>query len=554
MAKKLVAFLLAACMLVGMTACGSQEAETSEPKTETSTTKDTTETSTETKTETTEEVDIWAAYPETVTLTTALNGASGEVGFKEGEDWQNNPWHTAWKENFNIEVENMWAVETTSDYNTKINLSIADNDLPDVFYVGSVTTLQQLIDAGIAMDITEVFDTYASDTVKGYMAALPAVSETAYKDGRMYAVPQMTYGIIDQPYQMWIRKDWKEEQNVEAPKTYEEFVELLQLFKDKYGAVLGETSSLSYMKKMAPAWGAYPTTWIRTENGVEYGGIQPEMKDVLSAYKKLYDDGLLFNEFMVSDSSKSIDMCASGQIGVIPQVCWFNYYFASTLEINGPESYFEAYALPTATDEPMQYPISFSNNGYTVINSQCKNPEAAIKLINYFPKVIFEGDEEPELYAELNRVNPIVVGTFRIFDPECDYKQFVDISEALTTGDASKLVGLGTIQKYENCLKWVADKDTAGLSAYFQVGDPEVSGYAVSKKILDDGDYFFDVKWGVTPESMQNAGSTLDDILLQGYTKIIVGEEPLEYFDELVASWKAAGGDQVTKEMNELYQ
>lgn len=550
--KKLLAFLLVVCVVVGVTACGSPKTTTDESKTKTSTSKETTETTS--KTETAEEVDIWAAYPETVTLTTAITATAGNVGFVEGEDYQNNPWHTAWKERFNVDVQNVWTVESGSDYKTKLNLSIADNDLPEVFSVSDIATLQQLIDAGIAMDITEVFDTYASDTVKGYMETLPEVVATACKDGKMYAVPLLSYGYISTPRELWIRKDWKEAQNIEAPKTYDDFVEILRTFNKEYGAVLGETSSLAYMNTLAPMWNAYPTAWLRTENGVEYGGIQPEMKDVLLAYKELYDEGLLYDEFMVSDDSKVIDMCASGKIGMIQQVSWFDYYFTSTLEINGPESYFEAYELPTVSGEPFKYVFGLSNNGYTVINSKCKNPEAAIKLINYFAKVVFEGDEEEGLYEELSRVNNVVAGCFRVFDPNCDYNQHVDILEALESGDSSKLVGSGTITKYENCLKWIENKDVAGLFNYFQVGDPEVSGYAVAKKVLDEGNYFYNVLWGITPETLLNTGSVLSDLLLQGYTKIIVGEEPIEYFDELVASWKAAGGEQATKEMNELYQ
>ena len=42
-------------------------------------------------------------------------------------------------------------------------------------------------------------------------------------------------------------------------------------------------------------------------------------------------------------------------------------------------------------------------------------------------------------------------------------------------------------------------------------------------------------------------------MLKEGYTKIIIGAEPLEYFDTVVSTWYEAGGQQATDEMNEMY-
>lgn len=45
----------------------------------------------------------------------------------------------------------------------------------------------------------------------------------------------------------------------------------------------------------------------------------------------------------------------------------------------------------------------------------------------------------------------------------------------------------------------------------------------------------------------------MDDILIEGFTKIIVGEESIDYFDTLVADWESAGGAKATEEINETY-
>lgn len=75
----------------------------------------------------------------------------------------------------------------------------------------------------------------------------------------------------------------------------------------------------------------------------------------------------------------------------------------------------------------------------------------------------------------------------------------------------------------------------------------------MAKQVLDEGNYIKSALWGPTPETLLNSGSTLDDILTEGYTKIIIGEEPIDYFDTIVQSWMAAGGEAATREMNEMY-
>lgn len=70
---------------------------------------------------------------------------------------------------------------------------------------------------------------------------------------------------------------------------------------------------------------------------------------------------------------------------------------------------------------------------------------------------------------------------------------------------------------------------------------------------VEKGEYLENVLWAFTPEILIKSGATLDTILLEGFTKIVVGDEPIDYFDTVVEKWKAAGGEQAIKEMEELY-
>lgn len=162
----------------------------------------------------------WATpYEETVQVTVARE--DGHWEFPERDDVTSNLWTRVFKDALNVEVVTDWV---SKDYYTKLNLAIASKDLPDVFVVKDVQ-LQQLMDAGLIADITEVYEEYASDTLKGFMDIEDSIFETAKRDGRLYAIPRLYSGY--HPQLLWLRNDWMEQTQKEAPKTVDELEEIL---------------------------------------------------------------------------------------------------------------------------------------------------------------------------------------------------------------------------------------------------------------------------------------------------------------------------------------
>jgi putative aldouronate transport system substrate-binding protein len=72
-------------------------------------------------------------------------------------------------------------------------------------------------------------------------------------------------------------------------------------------------------------------------------------------------------------------------------------------------------------------------------------------------------------------------------------------------------------------------------------------------QIINEGRYYNDRLTGALPEDVLVFGSVLEDLLLEGFTKIIVGEQPLSHFDSVIAEWRTSGGDMVTRAVNREY-
>lgn len=495
------------------------------------------------------EIDIWAPYDETVTIST-VNTEFAAAVYPEGDDITNNMWIRAYKDRFNIEVVTDWV---SDEYDTKINLSIAEGDLPDVFHVNSAQ-LQQLIDADLIWDLTDVFDTYASDRIKGYMQGDVDSYESGMKDGRLYGIPQMHWGIIDQPDYVWIRKDWKEALNLPDPETMDDLVTISKAFMENYGGYgIAAEQSLDYLNLLAIGWGAHPDMWLKDDSGkIVYGSIQPEMKEALAAWAEWYKEGILSPDFVTMDFAKMNEAVVSGNVGIQPFYQWWGYEPGVDMVANlGIDARFEPYMIPSANGEQVKQSIFFPNGSYSVVSKKCEHPEAAIKLINFYGYIMSPdsiNEEQVKEFMELDHIQ----GPFSVLDPNCDYDQYVQILTALQSGNTDNLTTSTMWLKYDKCIDFIEKNDPEAVGYYLQVGS-EDSAYGLGKKILDDNMYIRSELKGLSPETLLNTGSTLDDILTEGFTKIIIGEESIDYFDTIVQNWLTAGGEAATNEMNEMY-
>ena len=548
--KRAVASLTIASLALGLAACGSA------PASSTANSGSSAAPATSSATSQTEEIDIWAAYDEPVQITTALVENAG-IQWHDGDTYDDNPWYREYKERFNIEVTNKWIV--SSDYSTKLNLSIADGDLPDVFFC-SADQFQQLYEAGMIHDLTDVYEQYASDTLKGYMEAEAATFDTAKRDGRVYAIPQMSYGTIDQISQIWVRQDWMKEAGVDSLDTMDDVTELARVFMEKYNTYgITEDKDLTGFFIMAPAWGAHPKIWVETEDGtLGYGSVQPEMKDALAAYAEWYAEGILDPEFVSRDMSAMSQEVVSGKAGINPFYQWWGDDPGVAVIGNlGPDAIFDAYEIPSAIGQEVTYPITFPNYGYIVVSKDCEHPEAALKLLTLIAYLSDDaaGVEDPEwLNNFFDKAYPVIPYGLRVFNPQTDYEQYVQVSSALAEDGEVDVAALGkNSAKYFNCVEFLENGTPAAVADFCQQGNGEHAAYYISKNALDEGRIVTDAMWGSPTMTIGNMGSTLDDILLEGFTKIIVGQESIDYFDTLVAEWEAAGGAMATQEINETY-
>jgi putative aldouronate transport system substrate-binding protein len=233
-------------------------------------------------------------------------------------------------------------------------------------------------------------------------------------------------------------------------------------------------------------------------------------------------------------------------VQIFPQY-WF-IYVEDLVKNEGFESYFESYELPSQNGGPVKYPLNFDNSYYLVINKDCKNIDAALKCISFYQYVNSVGTAGQDITG-YDAHNMWMIKTEDAGSQERLYDQ---VRYALRTGDTSIFVNASFSQTYDNIKRWLDNKDTSGLLHYLQVADDKAA-FVNTVRIFKEDRYVRSPLRGPLPEEAAAYGSTLDDLLKEGFTKIIIGEEPLSYFDTLVRQWKSSGGDIATAAVNKTY-
>ena len=245
----------------------------------------------------------------------------------------------------------------------------------------------------------------------------------------------------------------------------------------------------------------------------------------------------------------------SGKIGVTSQYdSWLGYSLGPNLvREQGTDAYLEAYVIPSATDENVLFPVSNAANSYLVVSKTCEHPEALIKVLNFYDYVIKDmiAEEGAEVAQEFQNNGMLDAVAMSMIDPRTELDDFRRISEAVEKRDDSIVQTANQRLKYEQCIDWI-DNQNPDAVGYFMQQAPDISSYACAERMLDAGQVIFNKIGAVQPQTIQEMGSVLSDILVEGFTKIIMGEESIDYFETVVENWMAAGGEQATIEANEI--
>ncbi len=504
-----------------------------------------------------------AADGDLVPLTFAkANDAADLLSKLEGVTFEDNLWNDLIAERLGYDVQYLWIAPDSEIHTQKFNAAVASGTIPDIVCVGK-EDLKRLVEGGLVVDIAPYFEEYASDLVKEMIGAAGEACITACTyDGIQYGIPYVDCDL-ETAHMVWIRQDWLDELNLEGPKTMDDLMNVMAAFMDYAGdGAVGMAVSQPQMwsnafsfKGFCNGYGAFPWYWVEDESGnLEYGSTTPEMKEALGVLADMYQNGYLDPEFYVKDDQKVQEDMVNGKCGIMYGYHAMPLWPLQAVIDSNPDADWRPYALPMKEAGKITPGIEMFTNKWYAVSRDCANPQALIELLNLYCEKVFDPElNEYTVYANpggeiesLWHLSPVVINS-----PNKNQLSAAAIEEPLKTGEPGDLFGEQKTMWEYSYKALQGDKAMWSWNRVFGEGGSQQ--LLISYQNDSNVELVYNEFVGVPGEVMSSKMSSLDSMLQQEFVKIISCQDPLDAFDKVVEEWKAAGGDEVTQEVNEWY-
>jgi putative aldouronate transport system substrate-binding protein len=292
----------------------------------------------------------------------------------------------------NTHVDFTWVPD--DNYEDKLSLTLASaDDMPMIISVSKMSAvIVGAAKAGAFWDLNDsMFD---AEKYLNLSQANPSVNEAVTIDGQLIGVykarPIGRYGV-------GYRADWAEKLGLDTPTTIEDIYNMMYQFTygDPDGNGEDDTYGLALCKYTGPfdimqTWFGVGNQWVEQDGKLVPIFQTEEYMEALKWLKKMYDDGLVYEDWAVRDTATWRDSVKNGECGMFIDVldgarnCWdyfVNNNIPSVVDSSVPASMnlvgsIEGKILATS-----------GNNGFFVITKAADTEEKLAACLNYLDKM-----------------------------------------------------------------------------------------------------------------------------------------------------------------------
>lgn len=499
-------------------------------------------------------------YPETVTYTLGKIAGANNANLPAGNTYEDNAYTRYLREVLNIQNDDVFELEAGGPYEEALEMAIEDRNIPDILVVNGRDNLIRLVENDMVEDLTDVYKNCTTKVIKEmYDSYGENVLASATFDGRLYAFPNTE--IDDGEMLLWLRQDWIQRLEVEEPKSLEEAMYVIRKFVETDIAGNGSTVGLACSTNLIAGssdtygvdgifsnFGSIPETWILDETGkVVYGSLTPETKQALAYLNKLYTDGILDSRFLLREPENINRLVVEGKCGAVFGRWWAPNNPLSAAYSADNTAVWKPYLFSYENDKKVQVFESYDDSMYVVVRKGFEHPEIVGKYVSALFDYARYGDDqyadEVNEYFGLN-VDP----TARPMNINVDYydglyRSGENIRKALEGEKAvEELSGLEK-SYYNTCV------------AFLEGDDPSATDWAAYASRIEAVEVLVDANvQQPLPLSLKEADGeipqSLKELEQKAFLKIIVGEQPIDYFDTFVEEWYENGGTELTETVN----
>lgn len=274
-----------------------------------------------------------------------------------------------------------------------LNLLLSSSELPDIICPPYGWKYPTGYDGGVAdglfYDITEIVQEHCPN----YWEALH-ISDNVWKQsvtdsGKIAGFWNVSVGGAQPPFMgEVVRKDWLDELGLDIPVTYDDWYEMLKLFKEKKGAVAPMMLYYTGFNPNNVFCGGYgiTETFMVKDGAVKYSPLEPGYKEYLQMMAKWYAEGLIDPDFVTKkEFLPSEEYTTTEKTGAFYE----QYLDLNMLKTRSDNPDYQLVAVSTprvnVEDELHVRQVNFEvgASGW-IMSADCKDPITVAKWCDYF--------------------------------------------------------------------------------------------------------------------------------------------------------------------------
>lgn len=271
-------------------------------------------------------------------------------------------------------------------FQDKLRLIVASGKLPDIFHGLKRDELKRIGQQKAVVAINDYVD-MLPNFKRLYVDENPWVANSyGDENNNIYTWPVYNMNR-DVNHGMMYRKDIFDKHNIPEWTNTEEFYQALKKLKEVYpdSYPMASKTKETIFKDLSYGWGiggaSYPAIYSESDKTWKFAGVQPEHKEMLDFLKKLYNEGLLDQEFLTDTTDSWTAKMTTDKSFVTWDWIGRLDLFYNQVSSQYPE-YDLRYANPIGpTGNIRTLPLINADFGITVANNE--NKEAALKLLDY---------------------------------------------------------------------------------------------------------------------------------------------------------------------------
>lgn len=493
--------------------------------------------------------------PVTITMCRTIDPtAQFDESDPEKKNYSENRWVNAALQVLNVDLDYAWISPDGDSDNAKWAAAIASGNIPDAAFV-SDGIYKELYESNLIMDVTDIFEAEASQTYRS-MLNEDTISSVSY-NGRMYAFPKPGNAYIGNGL-LFVRNDWLAKVGLETPKTMDDVIATARAFKE---AKLGGEDTIGMMfadgdgvldgllKGFMNGYGAYRDIWVDVDGKLAWSNTLPEMREALLALQGMYAEGLINEDFAVTNGTVAQEYVSSGKCGIMYCIDYATCISLLTLVNMDSEADISCIGIPGRTEgEETKVQTYAIKAGKLIVSKKCAHPEAVIRLMNLWVYGNQTMDEETfrNFYAEKGFLWYKQIPCGNIVSVTNDIVMSNDCRHYIQTGEFVNTVGT-----FNTADTIKAMKDPSYPWSY-PATHGEFGSYTLDYDLYVAGRQLPDAFTDVPTETMSMLGDIVNDALDTAMINVIMGAD-ISTYDAAVEKWFANGGQQITDEVNEWY-